>query len=61
MCNYKKSNEKIINPKQIESYIYECGKCNSKIKSSYKYCPECGYKINWEGLRQELLKKIKTV
>ena len=31
-------------PKTAKDLVERCAKCNSKLKSNYKFCPECGEK-----------------
>lgn len=38
---------------------FKCPNCNSiKIQTSYKYCPNCGYKIFFEKDASEIMRKI---
>ncbi len=33
----------------LKTPSFLCGECSNIIANSYKYCDECGKKIDWEG------------
>lgn len=61
MIDYKKAVEKwghvsftkIFNPKQYADF-----RCSTNL-TRFKYCPECGEKINWKQVRIEIEKELK--
>ena len=34
-------------------YWKVCGECHGQIREEWKYCPHCGYLINWHGWEYE--------
>ena len=33
----------------VEKYRGKCPRCDARIGSNSKYCPDCGQRIDWEG------------
>lgn len=33
-----------------DTSLYQCGECGDVIETSFNYCPNCAYKLDWKSL-----------
>ncbi len=45
-------------PKVAKDLVERCVKCNTKIKSNYKFCPECGQEATTKDITEKFLNSM---
>lgn len=45
-------------PKVAKDLVEKCIKCNTKLKSNYKFCPECGNEASTKDITESFLKTL---
>jgi len=48
----------VYQPKVAKDLVERCVKCNTKIKSNYKFCPECGQEASTKDITEEFLQSL---
>ena len=46
-------------PKTAKDLVEKCVKCNTKLKSNYKFCPECGNEASTKDITEAFLRSLK--
>jgi len=45
-------------PKTAKDLVSRCPSCSNKLKSTYKFCPDCGSEITGKALLEDVLQKL---
>lgn len=45
-------------PKVAKDLVEKCVKCNTKLKSNYKFCPECGNEASTKDITEAFLQSL---
>ena len=45
-------------PKTTKDLVEKCVKCTAKLKSNYKFCPECGQEASTKDMTENFLNSL---